>query len=122
MKIQSKWIIINPDGQIIDHELHWPFTYLWSIAQGLEDPSSSHRDSEQVRLGALEKLSAIRCQLAPSGAREGVSALRSRLPPWAPIRVCYSNIVPPTLYGGAGRYASPQMKAARMARPEQLFT
>ena len=55
LKILAKRIIINPDGQIIDHELHSPFTYLWSIAQGLEDPSSSHRDSEQVRLGALEE-------------------------------------------------------------------
>jgi hypothetical protein len=52
LKILAKRIIINPDGQIIGHELHSPFTYLRSIAQGLEDPSSSHCDSEQVRLGA----------------------------------------------------------------------
>ena len=52
LKILAKRIIINPDGQIIDHELHSPFTYLWSIAQGLENPNSSHCNSEQVRLGA----------------------------------------------------------------------
>jgi hypothetical protein len=64
LKVLVKRIIINPDGQIIDHEHHLPFTYLRSIAQGLEDPSNSHCDSEQVRLGALKKLSAIRCQLS----------------------------------------------------------
>jgi hypothetical protein len=65
MKILSKWvIIINPGGQIIDHELLTPFTFIWSIAQGLEDPSSSHRDSEQVRLGAQKELSANYCQLS----------------------------------------------------------
>ncbi len=54
MKILAKKIIIDREGQIIDHELHSPFTYLRSIAVGLEDPGGSYRDSEQVRLGAQE--------------------------------------------------------------------
>ena len=98
LKIVAKRIIINPDGQIIDHELHSPFTYLWSIAQGLEDPGSSHRNLEQVRLGALnsldqgcfsvkvavlprapKKLLAISCQLSALrkiAVRDPLSAVR----------------------------------------------
>ena len=53
LKILAKRIIINPDGQIIDQELHSPFTYLRSIAESIENTSTFCRDSEQVRLGAL---------------------------------------------------------------------
>ena len=52
LKILAKRIITNPDGQIIDQELYSPFTYLRSIAESIENPSNSSRDSEQVRLGA----------------------------------------------------------------------
>jgi len=51
LKILAKRIIINPDGQIIDQELHSPFTYLRNLAKSMENSSNSYHDSEQVRLG-----------------------------------------------------------------------
>jgi hypothetical protein len=50
LKILAKRSIVNPEGLIVDQELNSPFTYLWNLAG-----SGSHRDSEQVRLGAPEK-------------------------------------------------------------------
>jgi hypothetical protein len=61
LKILAKRIIVNPDGLIVDQELYSPFTYLRNLA---DSSGGSYRDSEQVRLGALKKLSAIRCQLS----------------------------------------------------------
>ena len=52
LKILAKRIIVNPDGLITDQELHSPFTYLRNLAGSI---GGSHRDSEQVRLGALEE-------------------------------------------------------------------
>jgi DNA invertase Pin-like site-specific DNA recombinase len=55
LKILAKRIIIDPDGLIINQELNSPFTYLRSLAEGLEVPSgSTFCGSEQVRLGALK--------------------------------------------------------------------
>lgn len=55
--ILAKLIIINPDGRIIEQELHSPFTYLRNIAESIENSSNSCRDSEQVRLGAQKTTS-----------------------------------------------------------------
>jgi hypothetical protein len=49
--LAKRSIIVNPDGLIIDQELHSPFTYLRNLAGS---NGGSHRDSEQVRLGALK--------------------------------------------------------------------
>jgi hypothetical protein len=56
--------IIDRDSRIIDYELYSPYTYLRCLAWEDENPSSSRCDSEQVRLGAQEKLSAYSCQLS----------------------------------------------------------
>ena len=49
LKILAKRIIVNPDGLIVDQELHSPLPYLRNLAGS---SAGSHRDSEQVRLGA----------------------------------------------------------------------
>jgi len=52
LQIIAKRIIVNPDGEIIDHKLNSPFMYLWSIAEVFRDLDSSRRGSEQVHVGA----------------------------------------------------------------------
>jgi hypothetical protein len=49
LKIFAKRIIVNPDGLIVDQELNSPLPYLRNLAGS---SGGSHRDSEQVRLGA----------------------------------------------------------------------
>ena len=64
LKIIAKRIIINSDGQIVDQELHSPFTYLLRIADGLENQGIPYRCSEQIRSGALvenTRLSRVFC-------------------------------------------------------------
>ena len=52
LQIIAKRIIVNPDGEIIDHKLNSPFMYIWSIAEVFRDQDSSRRGSEQVPVGA----------------------------------------------------------------------
>ena len=64
LKIIAKRIIINSDGQIVDQELHSPFTYLLRIADGLENQGIPYRCSEQIRSGVLvenARLSRVFC-------------------------------------------------------------
>lgn len=58
LRILLKRIIINSSGEIIDQELHSPFTYLYYLGRTLEEPPGGDFDgSEQVSVGALQKKS-----------------------------------------------------------------
>jgi hypothetical protein len=52
LQILAKRIIVNPDGEIIDHTLNSPFMYIFSIAAGFRELDSNWRGSEQVHVGA----------------------------------------------------------------------
>ncbi|MBC8503780.1 MAG: recombinase family protein [Anaerolineales bacterium] len=54
LSILVKRIIVNPQGEIVDHELHSPFEYLKNIAQGFSKIYPTNR-SEQVMLGVLKR-------------------------------------------------------------------
>ena len=53
LRILAKRIIVSPDGEIFDHELHSPFEYLNLLVDKVEsaDRKSNGRGSEHVLLG-----------------------------------------------------------------------
>ena len=51
LQILAKQIIVDPHGEIIEHELNSPFVYLRSRVQNLSAPGSGDGSSEYVRLG-----------------------------------------------------------------------
>jgi hypothetical protein len=53
LRILAKRIIVSPDGEIFDHELHSPFEYLNSLVDKVEsaDHKPNGRGSEHVLLG-----------------------------------------------------------------------
>ena len=53
LRIVANRIIVSPDGEIFDHELHPPSEYLTSLVAEIEsaDQSPDGRGSEQVLLG-----------------------------------------------------------------------
>ena len=55
LRILAKRIIVNPDGEIFDHELYSPFEYLNSLVDKIEsaDQKPNGSGSEQVLLGPL---------------------------------------------------------------------
>ena len=53
LQLFVKRIIINPEGEIIGHELHSPFAYLSALSDGQNGPEEDQSGSEQVRLGSL---------------------------------------------------------------------
>jgi hypothetical protein len=50
LQILTKRIIVSPDGEIIEHELHSPFVYLLALQKGLKPTEKSSR---HVSSGAL---------------------------------------------------------------------
>ena len=52
LQIIAKRIIVNPGGEIIDHELHSPFAYLHGIVVYLRRIRLEPHGSEQLPLGA----------------------------------------------------------------------
>jgi hypothetical protein len=52
LQILAKRIIVNADGEIIDHELHSPFTYLRTLVTNPQMSDPRGYGSTQVRLGA----------------------------------------------------------------------
>jgi len=52
LQILAKQIIVSPDGEMIGHELHSPFTYLTALVGDLRTRDASGRGSEQIHLGA----------------------------------------------------------------------
>jgi len=54
LQIMAKRIIINPDGEIISHELHSPFAYLSTLASSRNGKSEEGSGSEQVRYPLLK--------------------------------------------------------------------
>ena len=52
LQILAKQIMVDPHGEIIEHELNSPFVYLRSLAQGLSTPGNGKGGSEQIREGA----------------------------------------------------------------------
>jgi hypothetical protein len=52
LQILAKRIIVNADGEIIDHELHSPFTYLRTLVANPQMSDPRGYGSTQVRLGA----------------------------------------------------------------------
>jgi len=53
LRILAKRIIVNPSGEIINHELNSPFVYLHSLAEYFRNTDLIQRGSSQVRQGAL---------------------------------------------------------------------
>ena len=55
LQVLIKRIIVNTNGEIIDHELNSPFVYLRSVANDFFPPSNRVGcDSEQIHAGALK--------------------------------------------------------------------
>jgi len=54
LQIITKRIIINPQGVIVDQELHSPFSYLFTFAALVKGYREEGCGSEQVRLGSPE--------------------------------------------------------------------
>jgi hypothetical protein len=52
LQILAKRIIVDSDGEIVEHELNLPFMYLRSLAQGLSTPGNGKGGSEHVPVGA----------------------------------------------------------------------
>jgi hypothetical protein len=50
LQILAKRIIVSPDGEIIEHELHSPFVYLLALQKGLK---TTEKSSRHVSSGAL---------------------------------------------------------------------
>jgi DNA invertase Pin-like site-specific DNA recombinase len=53
LQIIAKRIIVNLEGEIIDHELHSPFAYLRRLVDEFQITGFEPRGSEQLRFGAL---------------------------------------------------------------------
>ena len=51
LQILMKQIMVSQDGEMIDHELDSPFTYLTELVVDLQTKSPQGRGSDQVRLG-----------------------------------------------------------------------
>ncbi len=56
LQILAKQIIVDATGEIIDHELNSPFTYLRSLVDNLSAPDNGEGGSEQIREGAQHML------------------------------------------------------------------
>lgn len=52
LRVLAKQIIVNPDGEIIDHQLHSPFTYLRQLVDEHLLHNQDLCGSDQVRLGS----------------------------------------------------------------------
>ena len=53
LQILAMQIIVDPSGEIIDHELNSPFMYLDRLASDLRGVSNNPRGSSDVSLGVL---------------------------------------------------------------------
>ena len=51
LQIMAKKVIIDSEGEIVDHELHSPFLYLSTLADSICDKSEEGYGSEHVRFG-----------------------------------------------------------------------
>jgi hypothetical protein len=51
LQIMAKKVIIDSEGEIVDHELHSPFLYLSTLADSISDKSEEGYGSEHVRFG-----------------------------------------------------------------------
>ncbi len=69
MQILAKRIIVSPDGEIIDHELHSPFVYLLALQKGLKTTEKSSRHVSpgaflaSLRFDNREKLESLQIEL-----------------------------------------------------------
>jgi hypothetical protein len=55
LQILAKQIIVDTDGEIIEHELNSPFVYLRSLVQGLSTPGNGKAGSKYILLGKSDK-------------------------------------------------------------------
>jgi hypothetical protein len=53
LTIVAEKIIVDVDGEIVDHELKSPFAYLHTLAKGLQRVDEESCGSDQIRLGTL---------------------------------------------------------------------